>query len=83
MLILSALLVGMTPTVARRVLWFGLLSHLASFPPLVVQQILNVIQDRVLSLGLDVPTSVRAQAFSDTALARVLMALLQCALTAL
>lgn len=82
-LLLAALLIGMNSTGARRVLWFGLLSHLASFPPPVVQQILSVIQDGVLSLGSDVPASVRAQAFSDSALAQVLMALLQFALTAL
>ena len=73
-LLLPAALIGMHLSGARRVLWSGLLSQLGSFPPLIVQQILTVIQDRVLSLGSDIPASLRAQAFSDTALAQVLLA---------
>ena len=65
-----------TMTDACRVLWSGLLSQLASFPPVTVQQILDAIQDRMLSLGSDVPASLRAQPFSDTALAQVTLALM-------
>ncbi len=61
---------------ARRILWSGLLSQLASFPPVIVQQIMGAIRDRVLSLGSDVPASLRAQPFSDTALAQVIATLL-------
>lgn len=55
----------------RRIVWSGLLSQLSEFPPVSVQQILAVIQDKVLSLGADVPISIQAQPFSDAALAQV------------
>lgn len=55
----------------RRTVWSGLLSQLSQFPPVSVQQILDVIQDKVLSLGADVPVSVQAQPFSNAALAQV------------
>lgn len=55
----------------RRIVWSGLLSQLSQFPPVSVQQILAVMQDKVLSLGADVPVSTQAQPFSDAALAQV------------
>lgn len=75
-LLLSLLLILTDRTDACRVLWSGLLSQLASFPPVTVQQILGAIRDRVLSLGSDVPASLRAQPFSNTALAQVIAGLL-------
>ena len=48
-----------------------MLGQLSQYLPAVVKQVLAVIQNKVMSLGGSVPSSLQAEPFADSALSQV------------